>query len=115
LHCESEKTSTFNFNNETSKCLAIGEQQDINFWNDLNSLDRRGQLDTSVSKKHCDRGSTTGCGDAKDDGIDVVVSIFDSIIGEQLDFSCLLTSFFLTTFFSWICLLLLCFHSFSSF
>jgi hypothetical protein len=27
----------------------------------------------------------------------------------------LLTSFFLTTFFSWICLLLLCFHSFSSF
>jgi hypothetical protein len=82
LHYESEKTSTFNFNSETSKCLAIGEQQNINIWNDFNNLDTRGKLDTNVSKKHCGRESNVRC----DDGIDVVVSTFDSIICEQLDF-----------------------------
>jgi len=50
LHYESEKTSNVDVNNDTSKYLAIGEQQNINFWNDLNSLDRRGKLDTRVSK-----------------------------------------------------------------
>jgi hypothetical protein len=42
--------SNVDINSDTSKYLAIGEQQNINFWNDLNSLDRRGKLDTRVSK-----------------------------------------------------------------
>jgi hypothetical protein len=80
LHYESEKTLTFNFNSETSKCLAIGQQQNINIWNDFNSFDRRSKLDTSVSNKHCGKESNVRC----DDGIDVVV--FNSIICERLDF-----------------------------
>jgi hypothetical protein len=50
LHYESEKTSNVDVNSDTSKYLAIEEQPNINFWNDLNSLDRRGKLDTRVSK-----------------------------------------------------------------
>jgi hypothetical protein len=50
LHYESEKTSNVEVNSDISKYLAIGEQQNINFWNDLNSIDRRGKLDTRVSK-----------------------------------------------------------------
>jgi hypothetical protein len=131
--CESERASAFNLDSETSKYLAIGEQQrDIG---SFGSLDGGGvELDTSVSdffvaEKSVAAAGAGGGGAAKDDGIDVAVAIFDSTGGkQQLDFLSLPLPLSLSLslsiaciifpsqhFFPWICLLFLCSHRFSSF
>jgi hypothetical protein len=123
--CESERASAFNLDSETSKYLAIGEQQrDIG---GFGSLDGGGvELDTSVSdffvaEKSVAAAEAVGGGGAKDDGIDVAVAIFDSTAGkQQLDFLSLSLSFACIIFpsqhfFPGICLLFLCSHRFSSF
>ncbi len=125
--CESERASAFNLDSETSKYLAIGEQQrDIG---SFGSLDGGVELDTSVSdffvaeKSVAAAGAGGGGGGAKDDGIDVAVAIFDSTAGkQQLDFLSLSLSLLIACiifpsqhFFPWICLLFLCSHRFSSF
>jgi hypothetical protein len=102
--CESERASAFNLDSETSKYLAIGEQQrDIG---SFGGLDGGGvELDTSVSdffvaEKSVAAAEAGGGGGAKDDGIDVAVAIFDSTAGKQqldslsLSLSRLLASFF---------------------
>ncbi|CAK9258254.1 unnamed protein product [Sphagnum jensenii] len=91
-HCESERASAFNLDSETSKYLAIGEQQrDIG---SFGSLDGGGgvELDTSVSdfflgekSAAAAAGAGGGGGGAKDDGIDVAVAIFDSTGGDAKD------------------------------
>jgi len=88
--CESERASAFNLDSETSKYLAIGEQQrDIG---SFGSLDGGVELDTSVSdffvaEKSVATAGAGGGGGGKDDGIDVAVAIFDSTAGkQQLDF-----------------------------
>jgi len=87
--CESERASAFNLDSETSKYLAIGEQQrDIG---SFGSLDGGVELDTSVSdffvaeKSVAAAGAGGGGGGAKDDGIDVAVAIFDSTAGDAKD------------------------------
>jgi hypothetical protein len=99
--CESERASAFNLDSETSKYLAIGEQQrDIG---SFGSLDGGVELDTSVSdfflaEKSAAAAGAGGGGGAKDDGIDVAVAIFDSTGGKQqldsLSLSRFLASFF---------------------
>jgi hypothetical protein len=125
--CESERASAFNLDSETSKYLAIGEQQrDIG---SFGSLDGGGvELDTSVSdfflaeKSAAAAAGAGGGGGAKDDGIDVAVAIFDSTGGKQqlnslsLSLSLICAHHFsLTAFFPLDLFVILCSHRFSSF